>query len=93
MNFSYDKFFADHERIYKMALERIYPKSLYLLCQYTILLARWKERFSGDRRINTPLWAWWRKHVYKNEKDEVKKFEEELYAPVIATSLRSSALR
>lgn len=76
--FSYDKFFQDHERIYRMVLERKYPNhSTY----YAII----PHSFEGiinkefpEVEATTNVFGFNNFTLsYKNERDEVKQFDEE----------------
>jgi putative ABC transport system permease protein len=76
--FSYDKFFQDHERIYRMTLERIYPnhKTLYAVVPPSFEAVAKRDFPEIEESLNVfgfpnfPL-------VYKNEREEIKQFDED----------------
>src|SRR5258708_1702888 len=76
--FSYDTFFTDHDRIYRMVLERKYPNhsTLYAIIPHSfegVAKQDFPEIEQSTRAFGQaefPL-------AYKNEKDELKQFDEE----------------
>ncbi|MCW5912585.1 MAG: ABC transporter permease [Cyclobacteriaceae bacterium] len=75
--FSYDRFFQDHERIYRMSLERIYPNhSTY----YAIIPQSFEgviKRDFPEVERSTNLFNFNNFTLsYKNERDEVSQFDE-----------------
>jgi putative ABC transport system permease protein len=76
--FSYDTFFKDKERIHRMVLERIYPThSTY----YAFIPHSFEEVAKRDfAEIESSTLAWRFQNIslsYKDERDEVKQFDEE----------------
>lgn len=77
--FSYDKFFADHDRIYRMVLERKYPTHSTF---YSII----PNSFEGVIRRDFPeveestnVYSFQNFSMsYKNERDEINQFDEEI---------------
>ncbi len=76
--FSYDKFFQDHERIYRMVLERKYPNhsTYYAIIPHSfqgIISKEFPEVESSTNVFGFTNFTL----SYKNERDEVKQFDEE----------------
>lgn len=76
--FSYDKFFQDHERIYRMVLERKYPNhsTYYAIIPHSFQGIISKE--FPEVEASTNVFGFNNFTLsYKNERDEVKQFDEE----------------
>jgi putative ABC transport system permease protein len=76
--FSYDTFFDDHDRIYRMTLERIYPNhsTLYAVVPPSFESVARKDFPEIEESVNVfgfPVFPL----VYKNEQDEIKQFDED----------------
>ena len=77
--FSYDRFFKDQDRIYRMSLERIYPNhsTYYAIIPHSFAgvaketFAEIEEATISSRFPNVEL-------TYKNQRDEEVKFDEEI---------------
>ena len=77
--FSYDRFFKDQDRIYRMSLERIYPNhsTYYAIIPHSFAgvaketFAEIEEATISSRFPNVEL-------TYKNKRDEEVKFDEEI---------------
>ncbi|MEK6780469.1 MAG: ABC transporter permease [Bacteroidota bacterium] len=76
--FSYDKFFTDHDRIYRMVLERKYPNhsTFYAIVPHSFEGVA-KEDFSEIEQSTNVFGQTEFPITYKNEKDEVKQFDED----------------
>ncbi|HRG79144.1 MAG TPA: ABC transporter permease, partial [Cyclobacteriaceae bacterium] len=87
--FSYDKFFQDHDRIYRMVLERKYPTHSTF---YSII----PNSFEGVIRRNFPeveestnAFGFQNFSMsYKNERDEVSQFDEDFVLAVDSNFLK-----
>jgi putative ABC transport system permease protein len=81
--FSYDKFFDEHDRIYRMSLERIYPNHSTL---YSIIPLSYEEAAKRDfAEIEQSTNAFGFQNftlTYKNERDEENQFDEDLVLAV-----------
>jgi len=81
--FSYDKFFAENQRIYRMSLERMYPNhSTY----YAIIPLSYEEAAKRDfaeiEQSTNALGFQNFTLTYKNERDEENQFDEEFVLAV-----------
>jgi putative ABC transport system permease protein len=86
--FSYDTFFKDKDRVYRMALERIYPThSTY----YAFVPHSFEEVAKHDfPEIESSTLAFQFQNfplAYKDERDEVKQFDEEMVLAVDSSFL------
>jgi putative ABC transport system permease protein len=86
--FSYDKFFGDNDRIYRMVLERKYPNHSTF---YAIIPQSFEEAAKRDYpEIELSTIAFNFQYFplnYKNEKDELVQFDEESVMPVDSSFL------
>ncbi len=76
--FSYDKFFTDHDRIYRMVLERKYPNhsTLYAIIPHSFEGAA-KQDFPEIEQSTRAFGQAEFSLSYKNEREEVKQFDED----------------
>ena len=76
--FSYDKFFKDQERIYRMVLERKYPNhsTFYAIVPHSFEDVA-KQDFPEIERSTRAFGQAEISISYKNEKDEIKQFDED----------------
>lgn len=77
--FSYDKFFANHDRIYRMVLERKYPthSTFYSIIPNSfegVIRRDFPEVEESTNVFSFPNFSM----SYKNERDEVNQFDEEI---------------
>lgn len=86
--FSYDKMFADYDRIYRMVLERKYPNHSTF---YAIIPTSYEEAAKRDLpeiEESTQAFGFQNFAVsYKDEQDEVKQFDEDFVLLVDSTFL------
>ncbi|WP_143959831.1 ABC transporter permease [Litoribacter populi] len=77
--FSYDRFFKDHERVYRMPLERIYPNhSTYYAVVPHSFAARAKESFGEIEEATIAARVTNQELTYINEREESVRFVEEI---------------
>jgi putative ABC transport system permease protein len=92
--FSYDKFLTDHDRIYRMSLERIYPnhRTLYSVVPHSFEAVAKRDFPEIELSCNVsgfpnfPL-------SYKNERDEVKQFDEDFVVLTDSTFFKMFSFR
>lgn len=77
--FSYDKFFKDHDRIYRMSLERIYPNhsTYYAIVPHSFARVA-KETFADIEEATISTSFPNVELTYKNQREEEVKFDEEM---------------
>lgn len=87
--FSYDKFFKDHDRIYRMVLERKYPthSTFYSIVPHSFERVA-KEDFSEIEQSTNVFGQTKFSISYKNDQDEVKQFDEDFVLLTDSTFLK-----
>lgn len=76
--FSYDKFFNDHERIYRMVLERIYPNHITYYSSVPHSFEKVARQDFPEIELSTNVFRFGDFPLsYKNERDEIKQFDED----------------
>ncbi len=87
--FSYDKFFKDQDRIYRMVLERKYPthSTFYSIVPHSFERVA-KEDFSEIEQSTNVFGQTKFSISYKNDQDEVKQFDEDFVLLTDSTFLK-----
>ena len=76
--FSYDKFFSGHERIYRMSLERIYPNHSTFYAVIPLSYEEAAKRDFPEIEQSTNAFGFQNFQLtYKNERDEENQFDEQ----------------
>jgi putative ABC transport system permease protein len=76
--FSYDKFFKDHDRIYRMVLERKYPNHSTYYSSVPHSFEKVARQDFAEIELSTNVFRFGDFPLtYKNERDELKQFDED----------------